>query len=77
MTVFSIPINVATATMVDIDERLCWLHTTDKSTIAYDAIGNSYPLSDLTELSAGQIPYPEQFVIALIMRRIRSSGTSL
>ncbi len=35
---------------------------TVRSTLVYDSIGNSYLLSDLTELSEAQIPYPEQVV---------------
>ena len=62
--VFGIPINIATATMEDIQvyKRLCWLYVTVRSTLVCDATGNSYPLSDLTKLSRAQIPYPEQFV---------------
>jgi hypothetical protein len=60
--VIGVPIKIATAAMEDIYERLCWLHTTVNSTIVYDAIGNSYPLSDLTKLSEAQILYPAQFV---------------
>ncbi len=58
---FGNPINIATAAMEDIYERLCWLYTTMKNNIACDHIGNTYYLSDLTELSEGKIPYPEQF----------------
>ena len=59
--VFSNPINIATATIEDIYERLYLLYVTVTSTLVYDAIGNSYPLSNITELSRAQIPYPEQF----------------
>ncbi len=31
------------------------------NTLVYDPVGNTYHLSDLTELSEGRIPYPEQF----------------
>ncbi len=58
---FSIPINIATAAMEDIYERLCWIYITVKKTIVYGHVGNTYNLSDLTELSEGRIPYPEQF----------------
>ena len=60
--VFSNPINIAAATMEDIYGRLCWLFATVRSTLVCDGIGNTYPLSDLTELSRAQIQYPEQFV---------------
>jgi hypothetical protein len=59
---FGIPINIATAVMEDIYERLCWLYVAVRDTLVCDAIGNSYPLSDLSELSEAQIPYPERFV---------------
>ena len=59
--VFSNPINIATATMEQIYERLCWIYSTLRSTVVYDAIGNSYPLSDITQLTRGKIPYPERF----------------
>jgi hypothetical protein len=39
------------------------------STIVCDAIGNSYSLSDLTELSENQIPYPEQLAICWVISR--------
>ena len=60
--VFSNPINIATATMEDIYERLCWLYATVRSTLVCDGNGNNYALSDLTDLSSSQIPYPQQFV---------------
>ncbi len=53
----SIPISIATAAMEEIYERLCWICITVKNTLVY---GNTYHLSDLTELSEGRIPYPEQ-----------------
>jgi hypothetical protein len=58
---FGIPINIATAAMEEIYERLCWIYITVKNTLVYDRVGNTYHLSDLTELSEGRIPYPEQF----------------
>ena len=58
---FSNPINVATASMEHIYERLCWLYATFRSTFVYDAIGQPYPLSDITQLSRAKIPYPELF----------------
>ena len=58
---FSNPINVATASMEHIYERLCWFYATFRSTFVYDAIGQPYPLSDITQLSRAKIPYPELF----------------
>ena len=49
--VFSNPINIATATMEQIYERLCWVYTALRSTVIFDAIGNSYQLSVITQLS--------------------------
>ena len=56
---FSNPINVATASMEHIYERLCWIYATFRSTFVYDAIGQQYQLSDITQLSRAKIPYPE------------------
>ena len=58
---FSNPINIATASVEQIFERLCWLYSTFRSTFVFDAIGKSYPLSDITQLTRGKIPYPERF----------------
>ncbi len=58
---FSISINIATAAMEGIYERLCWIYITLKNTRVYDHVGNTYHLSELTELSEVRIPYPEQF----------------
>ena len=58
---FGISINIATAAMEGIYERLCWIYITVKNTLVYDHVGNTYHLSELTELSEGRIPYPEQF----------------
>ena len=58
---FSNPINVATASMEHIYERLCWIYATFRSTFVYDAIGQPYPLSDITQLSRAKISYPELF----------------
>jgi hypothetical protein len=58
---FGVPVNIATAAMEEIYERLCWLYTTVQNTLVYDYRGNNYNLSDLTELSEGKIPYPQQF----------------
>ena len=41
--VFSNPINIATATMEQIYERLCRIYSALRSTVVYDAIGSSYP----------------------------------
>ena len=39
------------------------MYITVKNTLVYDhvQVGNTYHLSELTELSEGRIPYPEQF----------------
>ena len=58
---FSNPINIATATMEQIYERLCWVYAALRSTVIFDAIGNSYQLSVITQLTRGKIPYPERF----------------
>ncbi len=58
---FCIPINIATAAMEEIYKRLCWIYITVKNTLVHDHVGNTYHFSDLTELSEGRIPYPEQF----------------
>ena len=58
---FSNPINVATASVESIYERLCWLYATFKSTFVYNASGKSYQLSDITQLSRAKIPYPARF----------------
>ena len=59
--VYSNPIDIATATMEQIYEILCWMYSALRSTFVYDAIGNSYPLSDITQLTRAKIPYPERF----------------
>ena len=58
---FSNPINITTASVEQIIERLCWLYSTFRSTFVFDAVGKSYPLSDITQLTRGKIPYPERF----------------
>ena len=58
---FSNPINIATATMEQIYERLCWVYAALRSTVIIDAIGNQYQLSVITQLTRGKIPYPERF----------------
>ncbi len=58
---FGILINIATAAMEGIYELLCWVYTTVQNTFAYDHSGSVYYLSELTVLSQGKIPYPEQF----------------
>ena len=47
--------------MEQIYERLCWVYAALRSTVIFDAIGNSYQLSVITQLTRGKIPYPEQF----------------
>ena len=58
---FSNPINIATASVESIYERLCWLYASFRSTFVYNANGQSYPLSDITQLSRAKIPFPERF----------------
>ena len=58
---FSNPINVATASVEIIYERLCWLYASFRSTFVYNANGQSYPLSDIKQLSRAKIPFPERF----------------
>ena len=58
---FSNPINVATASVDSIYERLCWLYATFRSTFVYNANGKSYPLSDITQFSRAKSPYLERF----------------
>ena len=57
---FCIQINIATAVMVEIYKRLCWICIT-VNTHVHDHVGNTDHLSDITELSEGRILYPEQF----------------
>ncbi len=57
---FSIPINIATEANEEIYKRLCWIYIT-VNTVVCDHVGNTYHLSDLTELQEGRIPYSEQF----------------
>ncbi len=57
---FGISINIATAAMEGLYKRLCWIYITVKNTLVDDHVGNTYHLSELTELSEGRIPYPEQ-----------------
>ncbi len=58
---FSIPIIIATVAREEIDERLRWIYITVKNTLVYEHVGNTYHLSELTELSEGRIQYPGQF----------------
>ncbi len=58
---FCISINSASAAIEGIYKRLCWLYITVKNNLVYDHVGNTFHLSELTELSEGRIPYPEQF----------------
>ena len=57
--VFSNPINIATATLEQIHERLCWIYSALRSTVVFDVIGKSNPLSDITQFTRGKIPCPE------------------
>jgi hypothetical protein len=47
---FGIPVNIVTAVMEEIYERLCWLYSTVQNTFVNDHSGKHYCLSDLTEL---------------------------
>jgi hypothetical protein len=38
---FGIPMNVATAAMEEIFERLCWIYITVKNTLVYHHVGNT------------------------------------
>ena len=58
---FGIQINIATAAMEDIYERLCWVYTTLSSTLVFDHRGVSHSLMFIIDLSKGKIPYPEHF----------------
>ena len=61
--VFGNPINIATATMEEIYESLCWIYSVLRSTFVYDAIGKWYQRSKLTQLTRGKIPFPELLLI--------------
>ncbi len=52
--------------MEGIYERLCCMYITVKNTLVYDHVGDTYHLSELTELSEVRIQYPEQFVNKLV-----------
>ncbi len=56
----AVVISIAAA-MEGMYERLYWIYITVKNTLVYGHIGNTYHLSELTELLEGRIPYPEQF----------------
>ncbi len=58
---FCIPVNIATAAMEDIYQRLCWVYTTMHNTWVYDHKCDSHHLSHLTKLFLEKIPYSEQF----------------
>ena len=60
---FGISINIATAAMEGIYERLCWIYITaiTVNTLVHDQVGNTYHISELTELSEGRFPFPEHF----------------
>ncbi len=60
---FCISIKIATAVMEGIYKRLCCMYITviTVDTLVYDQVGNTYHLSELTELSEGRFPYQEQF----------------
>ena len=47
--------------MEQIYEGLCWVYAALRSAVIFDAIGNSYQLSVITQLTRGKIPYPERF----------------
>ncbi len=58
---FGIRINIATAAMEDMYERLCWLYTTLRNPLVFGHRGVSHDLMFMTDLSRGKIPYPEHF----------------
>ncbi len=58
---FGIRINISTAAMEDIYERLCWVYTTLRNTLVFDHRGVPHNLMLIADLSRGKIPYPEQF----------------
>ncbi len=72
---FCIPINIATAVMEKIYERLCWIYITVKNTLVYDHVGNTYHLADLTYQSEG-LHILSSSLISLIMSRNRCFETS-
>ena len=71
-----IPINISSAAMKEIYERMCWMYITVKNTLVYDQVGKSYHLSEITEFLEGRIPYPEQFANRLMMSRNHCFRTS-
>ncbi len=70
-----ISINIATAEMAGIYERLCWIYITviTVNTLVYDQVGHTFHLSEHTELSEGRFPHPEQFVNKLDYDCFRTS----
>ncbi len=58
---FGIRINIATAALEDIYERLCWVCSTLRNTLVFDHRGVPHNLMYITDLSRGKFPYPEQF----------------
>jgi hypothetical protein len=58
---FGIRINIATAAMEDIYERLCWVYTSLRNTLVFDHRGVAHNLMDISDLSRGKIPNPQQF----------------
>ena len=59
--VLSNPINIASATMEQIYERMCWIYSALRLTFVYKAIGNSYPPSEITQPTRAKTRYPERF----------------
>jgi hypothetical protein len=56
---FGIPINIATAAMEDIYERLCWIYIPVKNTHVYDHVSNTYHLSDLDITEKNTLVYDQ------------------
>ena len=42
-------------------QATCWIYSALRSTVVYNAIDNSFPLSDIAQWTRGKIPYPARF----------------
>jgi hypothetical protein len=74
---FSIPINIATAVIMEIYERLCWIYITVKNTLVNNRVGsNTYHLSDITEIFKEGFHIWSSSQISLIMSRHHCFRTS-
>ena len=54
-------VDLSSATLEELFQRLAWYNATTKHTIVYDAMGNCHQLSKRTQLSQGKIPFPPCF----------------